>query len=102
MPTPATMPTTVLRGKAIIATVHQYALNKAKSDKSDAENKLLKDDIIAAMGDALVASCGTHVVRITETEGTPGTANMTITREMIGVVIPGRKGRAGSTRLEVI
>ena len=33
MPLDATMPTTVLRGKAIIATVHQYHLNKAKADK---------------------------------------------------------------------
>lgn len=102
MPLPATLPATVLRGKAIIATVHQYALNKARADKADADNRALKDEIIEAMGDATVASCGTHMVRITETDGTPGTPNLTITKEMIGVVIPGKKGRAGSTKLEVI
>jgi hypothetical protein len=102
MPVAATMPTTVLRGKAIIATVHQFALNKARADKADADNKLLRDEIIEAMGSETVASCGTHIVRVTETDGTPGTANMTVTKEMIGVVIPGKKGRAGSIKLEVI
>jgi len=102
MPTAATMPTTVLRGKAIIATVHQYALNKAKADKADAENKLLKDEIIKAMGGATVASCGTHMVRVTETDGTPAKPNLVIGKEHIGLVIAGSKGRAGGTRLEVI
>lgn len=102
MPLDSTLPTTVLRGKAIIATVHQYSLNKAKADKLTADNAVLKDEILEAMGDLTVASVGTHVVRITETAGTPAKANLTITKEMIGQVIAGSKGRAGSTRLEVI
>jgi hypothetical protein len=49
-----------------------------------------------------VASVGIHVVRATETAGTQSTPNRIITRDMIGQVIAGSKGRAGSTRLEVI
>jgi hypothetical protein len=98
----ATLPTKVLRDKAIIATVHQYHLNKAKADELDAANKLLKEDILDAMGNLSVASVGIHVVRVTETAGTQSTPNRIITRDMIGQVIAGSKGRAGSTRLEVI
>jgi hypothetical protein len=97
-----TLPAVVLRGKAIIATVHQYSLNKAKAAALDEANKLLKDEILEAMGDELVASAGAHIVRITEVMGTQGTPNRVITKEMIGQVIAGTKGRAGSTRLEVI
>jgi hypothetical protein len=96
------VPPVILRGKAIIAAVHQYSLNKAKADKLDAENKLLKDEIVEAMGEYAVASVGTHVVRVTETMATLPTPNRVITKEMIGQVIAGSKGRAGGTRLEVI
>lgn len=102
MPPDATLPTVVLRGKKIIDTVHQYHLNKSKADALDAANRLLKDDILEAMDGVPVASVGTHIVRVTETAGTQSTPNRTITREMIGQVIAGSKGRAGSTRLEVI
>lgn len=102
MPAAAKLPTAVLRGAAIVAKVHEYYLNKDRADKADAANKLLKDEIVAAMGNASVASCGKHVVRVTMIEESPGTPNMTITKAMIGVVIPGKKGRAGSIKLEVI
>lgn len=95
-------PTVVLRGKAIIATVHQYALNKLKADGLAEANALLKDEILEAMDGNSVASVGTHVVRVTETAGTQSTPNVVITAKMLGQVIPGKKGRAGSTRLEVI
>jgi hypothetical protein len=97
-----TLPATVLRGKAIIATVHQYHLNHARAAALTAANKALKDEILEAMDGHEVASVGAHLVRVTETAGTQSTPNRTITREMIGQVIAGSKGRAGSTRLEVI
>lgn len=102
MPSIATLPTAVLRGKAIIATVHKYALQKARADKLYDDNALLKVDILKAMGDLAVASCGSHVVRVTDVAGIPAKPNIEITKEMIGVVIIGSKGRAGSTKLEVI
>ncbi len=98
----AALPTAVNRGKAMIATVHQYYLNHARAAKLEAENKDLKDQIVEAMGGEPVTSCGAHIVRVTETAGTPGKPNVTITKDMIGVVIIGSKGRAGSTKLEVI
>ena len=96
------VPTVVLRGKAIIATVRQYHLNHAKAAALTDANKLLKDEIVEAMGLNAVASVGIHVVRVTETAGTQSTPNRIITKEMLGQVIAGSKGRAGSTRLEVI
>lgn len=98
----AAMPSIVLRDKATIDLVQRFALNKAKADRAEEENLALKDQIMKAMGKNLVASCGAHVVRITKTAGTPSKPNVTITKDMIGVVIIGSKGRAPSTRLEVI
>jgi hypothetical protein len=96
------LPTVVLRGQKIIGIVHQYSLNKAKVARLTEDNDALKAEILEAMGDSAVASVGTHVVRVTETAGTQSTPNRVITKEMIGQVIAGSKGRAGSTRLEVI
>lgn len=71
-------------------------------DKLAEAQASLKEDILAVMGANEVASAGEHIVRVTNVAGTPSTSNVLITREMIGHIIPGKKGRAGSTRLEVI
>jgi hypothetical protein len=97
-----TMPATVIRDKKLIAAVHLYAANKAAAKALEAENDALKDKIIDAMGSASVASAGAHVIRLTDIPDTLGTPNRIITKAMIGQVIIGSKGRAGSTRLEVI
>jgi hypothetical protein len=97
-----TAPTPVLRDEKVVAAVNGYFDNKTKADALEALNKPLKAAILKAMGTRPVASVGKHVVRVTETAGTQATLNYTITAKMIGVVIPGKKGRAGSTRLEVI
>lgn len=99
---PTSLPNAILRDKTIVATVRTYFLNHAKAAALEAENKQLKDDILEAMGDMPVASAGAHIVRVTETAGTQSTPNRIITKDMIGGVIEGKKGRAGSTRLEVI
>lgn len=95
-------PASVLRDEKIVAAVNKYFDNKAKADALEADNVPLKAAILKAMGNRKVASVGAHVVRVTETAGTQSTPNWTITAKMIGVVIPGKRGRAGSTRLEVI
>jgi hypothetical protein len=92
----------VLRDEKVVVAVNKYFDNKARADALEADNKTLKAAILKAMGTRPVASVGRHVVRVTETAGTQSTANLTITAKMIGQVIPGKKGRAGSTKLEVI
>jgi hypothetical protein len=99
-PTDAVHP--VLRDKAIVATIAEFARNKADSDRLDKRNEAIRPLIVAAMDGAAVVCAGTHIVRRTEVAGTPATPNVAITRAMIGQVIPGTKGRAGSVRLEVI
>ena len=102
MPLDSTAPSIILRGKATINAVHQYYLNKAAADKLTDDNAALKAIIVDAMEGNAVASCGAHVVRVSHVVGTDSTPNVVITRDMLGTVIPGKKGRAGSTRLEVI
>lgn len=95
-------PGPVLRGKAIVDAVNAYALNKAKADKLNEDNAALKDVILAAVGAAPVSYVGTHIVRVTETAGAYSVENWTITAKMVGQVVAGSKGRAGSVKLEVI
>jgi hypothetical protein len=97
-----TTQTPVLRDEKVVANVKAYFDNKTKADALEALNKPLKVAILKAMGNRPVASIGAHIVRVTETAGTQATQNVTITAKMIGQVIPGKKGRAGSTKLEVI
>jgi hypothetical protein len=97
-----TAPSPVLRDEKVVAAVNKYFDNKAKADRLEADNAPLKVAILKAMGTRKVASVGNHVVRVTETAGTQATLNQTITAKMVGQVILGKKGRAGSTRLEVI
>lgn len=102
MPLDAAANTPVLRDEKVVAAVKAYFDNKTRAEALEATNKPLKALILKAMGNRPVASAGTHIVRVTETAGTQATPNVTITAKMLGQVIAGSKGRAGSTRLEVI
>jgi hypothetical protein len=92
----------VLRGKAVVAAVKDYAANKAEADRLIALNVTHKLTIVAAMGNASIAECGMHIVRVTEVAESPAIPAIKITAAMIGRLIPAKKGRAASTRLEVI
>ncbi|MFH5923829.1 hypothetical protein [Roseomonas xinghualingensis] len=96
---PMTRP--VVKEKAFIAKVAEYALAKADADACEARLKKLKPEILAGMGEHRSVIAGNHVVSRGEVPDVPPTDNVTITREMVGQVIPGRKGRAGYNTLTV-
>ena len=87
----------VIKTKAVVDQVVDYyklTLNEKRiKDRLDAP----EPDIIEAVGGAPVAYVGDGIVKVTEVAGSEGTPSKTITREMIGQVIPGTKGRKGTT-----
>lgn len=91
----------VIKDKAIIAKAEIYATKKAEIASLEAEVKALRPDLLAAMGGAPTAYAGTRVLSLNEVSAIPATENVKITRDMVGQVIPGKKGRAGYSTLEV-
>lgn len=91
----------VIKTKAVVEAVVEYF--KLKLDEKRIKDRLdaLKPDIIEAVDGAPVAYVGDRIVKVTEVAGSEGTPNKTITREMIGQVIPGTKGRKGYVQLGV-
>lgn len=92
----------VIKAKPIVDAVEEYVRLKVDEKRVEARLKELKDQvIIPALDGAPTAFVGNRIVSVTENAGSPGTANQTITREMIGQVIPGKKPRASYTQLKV-
>jgi hypothetical protein len=92
----------VARDRKTVAIVDEFWRNKAEADRLESCNKELRPVIEDAMGDSPVLCAGARIVRRTDVAGTPPRPNVKITRAMIGQVIPGSKGRAGYTRIEVL
>ncbi|HVB67964.1 MAG TPA: hypothetical protein VNE67_08935 [Acetobacteraceae bacterium] len=91
----------VIRDKGIIAAAEEYHAKKADFDLLEARLKELKGLLEPAMGGAPTAYAGTRILTRTDVPPLPATANVAITKDMIGQVIPGKKGRAGYTQLRV-
>ena len=91
----------VLKDKKLVAMVDEYARLSSEKSLAEARMKELKPEIEAALGDAPTAYIGTRVVSMTEVPAIPATPNRVITREMIGQVIPGERGRRAYTMLKV-
>ena len=91
----------VVRTKQAIADVEAYVAKKAQLELVESELKALKPRLEGYLGGAPTAYVGKHVVSVTAVPAVPATDNEVITKEMVGRVIPGRKGRAGYTQLRV-
>ena len=91
----------VLRDKAVVTAADEYASNKAEIDRLEALNKEHRTVIVAALAGAPIAYAGARIIRCSEVAAAPATPNTVITKAMVGQVIPGKKGKAGYTRLEV-
>jgi hypothetical protein len=91
----------VIKTKAIIDAVQEYFLLKADEKRLKARLEVLKGMIEPCLEGAPRAFAGDRIVSITTVDGSPGTPNRTITKEMIGEVIPGAKPRAGYTQMKV-
>lgn len=96
---PLTRP--VIKDAKVVKQVAEYALAKADIAALEAKCDVLKPAILTALGDAKSVIAGNHVVTRGENAGTEPTPNVTITKEMVGQVIPGRKGKRGYTTLTV-
>lgn len=92
----------VIKDKSVVDAVEEYVRLKVDEKRVESRLKELKDDIILpALDGAPQAYVGNRIVTVTKNDGSPGTPNQTITREMIGQVIPGKKPRAGYVQLKV-
>ncbi|MBC9177805.1 hypothetical protein [Pseudoroseomonas ludipueritiae] len=91
----------VIKDKALIKAAETYATNKAEISRMEAENDDLKPRLLAAMGGAPTAYAGSRVLTQSDVETIKPTPNQVITKEMVGQVIPGKKGRKGYTQLSV-
>lgn len=91
----------ILKDKAVVTAAEEYATNKAEIDRLEALNKEHRKTIEAALAGAPIAYAGARIIRCTEVKALPATPNTVITKAMVGQVIPGKKGKAGYTRLEV-
>ena len=100
-PKAAPMSRPVIKDKALIAKVSEYALAKADAEAMDARMKKLKPEIFAGMGEHTSVVVGNHVVTRGEVRSIEPTPNVPITKEMVVQVIPGRKGKAGYSTLTV-
>ncbi|WP_338662611.1 hypothetical protein VQH23_20980 [Pararoseomonas sp. SCSIO 73927] len=96
---PLTRP--VIKDAKLVKKVAEYALAKADIAALEAKCDALKPDILAGLGDALSVIAGNHVVTRSETKALEPTPNVIITKEMVGQVMPGRKGRKGYTTLTI-
>jgi hypothetical protein len=104
--TKATAPATpatrhVLREKAVIAAAEAFVSAKAEVAQLGAKLEGLKAQLLAAMGEHSECVAGNRVLTKSEVKGTAPTANVTITKAMIGQVIPGKSGKKGYTQLTV-
>ena len=91
----------VIRDKAAIKAVEQFVSAKAEIDQLEAAQAARKALISDAMGGAPVANAGIHVITLTTVPPLPASSNFTITKEMIGQVVRGKKGRAGYTQIRI-
>jgi hypothetical protein len=91
----------VLRDAAQVATVAEYVALQLQAKATEDRLKLLNEAIKGMMGGAPVAYAGKHVLSLNEVPAIPPTENRLITAEMVGMVIPGTKGRRGYTQLSV-
>ncbi|SHJ68711.1 hypothetical protein SAMN02745194_03120 [Roseomonas rosea] len=96
---PLTRP--VLKDAKLVKMVSEYALAQADAKALEARMKQLKPEIFAAMGEHPSVIVGNHVVTRAEVRALEPTPNVTITKEMVGQVIPGRRGTAGYSTLKV-
>ena len=85
----------------MVDAVQEYFLLKGDESRIKARLAELKDFIEPALEGAPQAYAGDRIITLTVVSGNPGTPNRTITKEMIGEVIPGIKPRAGYTQLKV-
>lgn len=90
-----------LRAKAAIAAAEAYFHKQAEKKRLEAELKALKDQLLKAMAGAPVATAGVRVLSLTAVPPSPPGPDITITKQMVGQVIPGTPGRAGYTQLVV-
>ena len=91
----------VLKDRAVAAKAAEYAAAKAEIAVLEARCNALKPELLAAMGEHLSVVAGNHILTRAEFAAVAPTPNRTITREMIGQVIPGQKGRKGYSTLTV-
>lgn len=91
----------VLKAKDVVAAVERYCEAKAAYELAKDVMEKAKPVIFEAMGDAPTAFCGARVLTRSVVSELPATENRAITKDMIGTVIPGRKGKAGYTMLRV-
>ena len=91
----------ILKDKAVVTAAEEYATNKAEIDRLEALNKAHRTVIVTALAGAPIAYAGSRIIRCSEVAASPATPNTVITKAMVGQVIPGKKGKAGYTRLEV-
>ena len=91
----------VIRDKAAVQHAVDYAAKLAEVKRLEAEMKVHKAGILAAMADAPEAVFGVHIVSATQVSALPSTPNRVIDKTMIGQVIKGASGRAGYTQIRV-
>ncbi|MGG5811454.1 hypothetical protein [Falsiroseomonas sp. CW058] len=98
-PAPATRH--VIRDRAVAQKAEAYATAKADIKRLEAQCDALKPELLAAMGDHESVVAGNRVLTRSAVAGTDPTPNVTITKAMIGQVIPGKPGKRGYTQLTV-
>lgn len=91
----------VIRDRATIAQVEEYATASAEQKRLKARCDTLKPEILAAMDGHESCVAGNRILTQSEVAGTEPTPNVTITKTMVGQVIPGRSGKKGYVQLTV-
>lgn len=101
LPAPAGSNFPVIKDKAAVAAAEEYFGLTKEETRIRLRKKELKRLLVAAMGGAPTAFAGARVLTLNEVADVPGTPDRTITKDMVGQVIPGSSGTAGYTKLGV-
>lgn len=91
----------VIRDKRVIAAADEYYAKQAEAKVLRGRLDELKEQLVAAMGEAPTVYAGARVLSLTAFLPVPALPERTIDKSMVGQKIPGKSGKAGYTQLRV-